>query len=885
MRHFVFTLCFILFFGNVFSQNCPPNGDIILLTQEQVDNFAADYPGCTVLDELQIGNSNGASSTITNLDGLSQLTSARLIKILVNPNLLNINGLQNITGQVDYIKISGNYILENLSGLEGITEVSDRFEINDNSALTNLVGLDNLATVSNTGFFSIQNNSMLSSLEGLNNLTSARNLSIRNNHNLIDLSALGNVNTLWKLDIRNNDGLTNLNGFGNIVNTPSNNFYVDIIDNDGLTDLTGLENVVNASNDLRLDIENNDALTNLVGLENIVNIPGNNVTITIEENDALTSLHGLHNMVDVDILRIVSNPLLANLEDIAQLTSVNALGIDNNDMLTSLSDLENISINSLGITGNDGLTDLSGLENITELRSLGISNNPNLVNLSGLENLTYIGGDIYSSRLNIVNNDALVDLSALSNLNHVERTISISYNAVLPNLTGLENIEGTSSFSRIFIRGNDLLSDISALDLLPNYLYISQLYIHDNPSLPMCSQSGICYYIASGRFANIYNNAPGCNSSDEVLNMCDITGLSCPVGDILLTSQSQVDSFAINYFNCNRIYGNLTVSSPSITNLNALFQIDTIDGDFTICDNPNLEDLEGLSSIHIGGDFWFKNNDAVYHLYNNFDFNDGVYILDNSNLRSIASMTYNMPNITYLQITGNHSLGFCTVPRLSGFDTPPFDDYTDMCNYLIAGEPSEIHSNYVGCNSAEEIITYCVTLPITLTYFQAKIDRKTTLLTWQTATETNNAGFEIQRSTDAVNWEKIAWQDGQGTTTNAHTYTHRDENPLFGTSYYRLKQVDFDGAFEYTHIVQVNYEGRDISIYPNPVKNTLHISDLNGENIQNICIYDQTGRIILSHQMPDNMIDVSALSSGMYILKIAVKDEVFCKKFIVQERK
>ncbi len=198
----------------------------------------------------------------------------------------------------------------------------------------------------------------------------------------------------------------------------------------------------------------------------------------------------------------------------------------------------------------------------------------------------------------------------------------------------------------------------------------------------------------------------------------------------------------------------------------------------------------------------------------------------------------------------------------------------------------EENSDFSGGTSGYMIAKFATLniLPITLTDFQAKIENKSTLLTWQTATESNNAGFEIQRSRDATNWEKIAWQDGQGATTTAHTYRHRDENPLFGTSYYRLKQVDFDGAFEYTDIVQVNYEGRDISIFPNPVKNTLHISDLNGENIQHISIYDQTGRAILLQHESDNIIDVSALSSGMYIVKIAVKEEVFCEKFIIESR-
>lgn len=848
-QFFLFTLNLILFCANLFSQDCPPNGSITFLSQEEVDNFTADYPGCTELNYLYIGHNNSEISTITTLDGLSQLSSVSSIDIRNNPILQNINGLQNVSGELTRLFIFNNDSLENLSGLEGIIEVSDRFSIVDNDALNNLLGLDNLESLTTFNPSVIINNDMLSDLSGLNSLNYIRIIYIENNNNLTNLNGLENVNTIEKLRIEDNDGLINLEGFNANIES--------------------------------LEVINNDALETLIGLGNIANT-SNNLKVIIRGNDALTSLNGLNSLDSVAVLTISSNPLLANLEDIAQLAFANTLSITNQDVLTNLSGLENVSINNLSINGNDGLTDLSGLENITELEGLSILHNPNLVNLSGLENLTRIGYSNFG--LWILNNDALMDISALSNVKIVENRIAISDNLVLPNLTGLENIEGSYRLNRIYITGNTALSNISALDILPYYWYVDYLDIYDNPNLSVCSEQGICYYITADRRTDIYNNALGCNSRDEILNMCDITNPVCPVGDVTFTSQSQLDSFAINHFNCNRIYGNLTITSPSITNLDALSFIQTIDGDLNICNNPLLLSIYGLSGVEIGGDFWLKNNDALTNTYAQFDFNGGVYVQDNDALQNIAEMTFYMNDITYLQITNNPNLFFCTIIPLSQSNALQFSgSLIGICDYLEDGGPSEIRDNAEGCNSAEQIIGYCTAAPITLTYFQAKIDNKTALLKWETATETNNAGFEIQRSSDGINWEKIAWKDGQGTSVTAHTYTHRDKNPLFGTSYYRLKQIDFDGAFEYSHIVEVSYKRGNISIYPNPVENTLHISNITNEEIQYINIYDQTGREIHSHHTLNNTIDVSVFSPGMYILKIGVNGSIFCEKFIINQ--
>ncbi|MEE9572315.1 MAG: T9SS type A sorting domain-containing protein, partial [Candidatus Neomarinimicrobiota bacterium] len=89
-------------------------------------------------------------------------------------------------------------------------------------------------------------------------------------------------------------------------------------------------------------------------------------------------------------------------------------------------------------------------------------------------------------------------------------------------------------------------------------------------------------------------------------------------------------------------------------------------------------------------------------------------------------------------------------------------------------------------------------------------------------TELNNLGFEIQRATgnNKLNWVRIGFVEGNGTSTDINNYTFNDDNPLAGTSYYRLKQIDYDGTFRIYDEVQVDFNGvTDYALeqnYPNP---------------------------------------------------------------------
>lgn len=110
-------------------------------------------------------------------------------------------------------------------------------------------------------------------------------------------------------------------------------------------------------------------------------------------------------------------------------------------------------------------------------------------------------------------------------------------------------------------------------------------------------------------------------------------------------------------------------------------------------------------------------------------------------------------------------------------------------------------------------------LPVELVFFEAHLVKHEVVLIWQTATEIDNSHFVVERSVDGKTFEGIAKVSGNGNTTDIHDYEFVDEKPYQGKSYYRLKQVDFDGDFAFSPLVYVfNDQAHtfDIDVYPNP---------------------------------------------------------------------
>jgi Secretion system C-terminal sorting domain len=120
------------------------------------------------------------------------------------------------------------------------------------------------------------------------------------------------------------------------------------------------------------------------------------------------------------------------------------------------------------------------------------------------------------------------------------------------------------------------------------------------------------------------------------------------------------------------------------------------------------------------------------------------------------------------------------------------------------------------------------TLPVELSTFTAVAQKNGVTLHWTTASELNNSGFEVERSRDRKGWSKVAFIQGNGTTSSEKKYSYYDENLTDGKYQYRLKQIDFDGSFEYSKIVEIQIgapaEFELSQNYPNPFNPSTKIS-------------------------------------------------------------
>ena len=136
-------------------------------------------------------------------------------------------------------------------------------------------------------------------------------------------------------------------------------------------------------------------------------------------------------------------------------------------------------------------------------------------------------------------------------------------------------------------------------------------------------------------------------------------------------------------------------------------------------------------------------------------------------------------------------------------------------------------------------------LPVQLLEFRAVIQQESVSLRWKTATEKNNLGFDIERSIDAHNWLPVGFVPGHGTSAAGHAYHFHDQYPQNGVNYYRLKQLDFDGSFEYSPIVVADMSAYNVGfdVFPNPsTQGTLNFrafSPREGEAL--LEIYDWAG--------------------------------------------
>lgn len=149
---------------------------------------------------------------------------------------------------------------------------------------------------------------------------------------------------------------------------------------------------------------------------------------------------------------------------------------------------------------------------------------------------------------------------------------------------------------------------------------------------------------------------------------------------------------------------------------------------------------------------------------------------------------------------------------------------------------------------------------------------------WATTSEINFDRFELERSTNALDFKKIGTVKGQISSNTYRPYSIFDGQPNVGVNYYRIKQINLDGTYNYSRVVSANFEYFQIKILPNPVSNLLTI--VTSLTIDKIEILNTIGQVMKSFSGSNLTLNVQSIAKGYYYLKIYIKDQqVITKQF------
>ncbi len=184
-------------------------------------------------------------------------------------------------------------------------------------------------------------------------------------------------------------------------------------------------------------------------------------------------------------------------------------------------------------------------------------------------------------------------------------------------------------------------------------------------------------------------------------------------------------------------------------------------------------------------------------------------------------------------------------------------------------------------------ISYAL-LPVELTSFRAVLqDDRSVLLDWETASETNNEGFEVERSGDGIQWSLLGFVDGHGSTLEAQAYNFVDALPLAGTNYYRLRQVDFDGGHEYSKTVSVEVEvtkGR-LVLFPNPASTEVNLRFSQAYEKGEVAVFDAMGKLVLQRSLEGGdevmKLDAKGLAKGVYTVLFQADGQAVFEKLAI----
>ncbi len=382
--------------------------------------------------------------------------------------------------------------------------------------------------------------------------------------------------------------------------------------------------------------------------------------------------------------------------------------------------------------------------------------------------------------------------------------------------------------------------------------------------------------------ADFSNNAASSAYIGKDLNLmvdgADIWLDADAVGDLRFDNNAAISNYSVN----RMIITNNSIISHVVRDAGSagfFFPVGIADGDYTPAEilgangyNVSVQNYAGSASVEAA---FQEGMDRTWHIFGGTA--ASVMLQHNSPGTDGTAYTDADAFITRYQSGGTWSTGTIGVEQSSA------GVHTNTSS-VGSGIPASggADASYLTKVSKEDAPP-----PIQLTGFEVYKKGNAAELIWATASEQNNKGFEVERSTDGRTFTKIGFVKSQSENGNSNIksdYGFTDNNPANGQNFYRLKQSDFDGKYDYSDVRMVTFEAKNaVSIYPNPAKESVTISGLQGG--ESIMVYDVSGRLMYQTQAGKTIetLDVSKTTSGVYYLRITTAGGVSSSHKLVVE--
>ncbi len=451
---------------------------------------------------------------------------------------------------------------------------------------------------------------------------------------------------------------------------------------------------------------------------------------------------------------------------------------------------------------------------------------------------------------------------------------------------------------------HQLYAKVLATDGKPSIVNLGNFYIegdnrYQNPPLAATNINQYSFYIDSVRIVNEQLNPfAATNNNTAAPSPISLTGVISGVHQLyakVTSTDGKPSIFNIGnfYMEGDNRYQN---TPPAAVNINRYeFYIDSVRSvnsqpvSFTaglnnVSPNANVDLTAVLPGVHqlYARVFDVNNKPSIVNL--------GSFLMDQifryPNAPAAAAPIANMEY--YLDTDPGYGLGTPIV--VSGTNTN--EQLTNVVINFPNGFPAGLHYIHLRSKqnpwSIDNVVPFTTTgiVPLDWQYVKAQLINNETLVSWATSQEINTSKFEIEHSVDGVNFAKIGNQNAAGNSNSTSYYNFTHLKPVAGFNYYRIKQIDINGAYKYSVIVKVLNKNdiKETIIAPNPVADILNVVEPASIFIISMDVYDTKGSLLIHKNIQSDVqvysLPVSLLKMGNYILKINYKNDSKSVRFI-----